>query len=468
MSGLTTRWVRRLVLGVAALALVGILAAAGPLVGVPNLLSWWTKSADKPATPGADESPVERVPGQPDALQLPPDVVERLGIRTIKARRATEPRTLDLSGKLALDTNQLARVHARFPGEVVEIEKVPDPTRSGGPTRFRELRPGDRVEAGQLLAVVWSKDLGEKKSELVDALSQLRLDRAQLEHMASAAASGALSESALRDARRRVESDMIAVARAERTLRSWRLTEQEIEDIRAEAERLSQRKEARTPANEKDWAKVEVRARIGGTVVERNVTPGDIVDTSTDLFKVADLGTLAVWADAYEEDLPALLALPPERMTWTIRLVADPDAEPLHGPIDYIGEIIDPIQHTALVTGRVNNPQGRLRAGQFVTARVELQPAPDEMAVPTAALIEDGQSSIVFVQENPARPVYTRRRVVVVRRLRGSVILRGWLTPAQERRGLQTVRPGELVVRSGAVELNKALEELQDEARGKE
>ena len=40
----------------------------------------------------------------------------------------------------------------------------------------RPLRHGDKVTVKQLLAVIWSKDLGEKKSELVDALSQLRLD----------------------------------------------------------------------------------------------------------------------------------------------------------------------------------------------------------------------------------------------------------------------------------------------------
>jgi membrane fusion protein, heavy metal efflux system len=435
---------------------------------MPNVLGWWKKPAANPAAAGAEESPVERVPGRPDAVRLPADVVERLRIRTVEAQRASQPRTLELSGRLALDTNQLARVHARFPGEVVEIEKVPDPTRPGSPTRFRDLRPGDRVEAGQLLAVVWSKDLGEKKSELVDALSQLRLDRAQLERVEAVAASGAFSESALRDARRKVEADTIAVAKAERTLRSWRLMEEEIDAVRAEAEQLSQRNGTRAREKEKDWAKVEVRSRVGGTVVERNVALGDIVDTSTDLFKVADLGTLAVWADAYEEDLPALLALSPEHITWTVRLKADPDAEPLHGTIDYVGEIIDPNQHTALVTGRVNNRLGRLRAGQFVTARVELPPAADEVTVPTTALIEDGQSSILFVQEDPAHPLYARRRVVVVRRLRGSIVLRGKLTPAQERRQLQSMRPGELIVRSGAVELNKALEELQDEARGKE
>src|SRR5262249_52499021 len=157
---------------------------------------------------------------------------------------------------------------------------------------------------------------------------------------------------------------------------------------------------------EKDWAKVEVRARFPGTILEKNVAEGDIVDTATDLFKVADLSRLAVWADAYEDDLPALLApltpapLPPgERgrgegqRRCPIRLKADPEVPAQEGEFSHISDVIDPTQHTALVTGHVDNRDGRLRAGQFITATVELPAAPDEVVLPAGAVIQDGRSS---------------------------------------------------------------------------
>src|SRR5206468_9128358 len=46
-----------------------------------------------------------------------------------------------------------------------------------------ELRFGDFVHKGQLLAVVWSKDLGEKKSELVEGIARLRIDEEKLENL---------------------------------------------------------------------------------------------------------------------------------------------------------------------------------------------------------------------------------------------------------------------------------------------
>jgi cobalt-zinc-cadmium efflux system membrane fusion protein len=451
------------VLAVVVLA-VGALAAAIPLFGLPKSLPWAKRAPAESAPAGESTSPAESVPGRPDALRLPPDVVRALRIQIIEAQPATQPQTLELSGRLAIDANHLARVHARFGGEVVEIARVPDQGRPGGQTVLRSLRVGDLVEENQLLAVIWSRDLGEKKSELIDTLSRLHLDQEILERLQKLLQQGATSERAVFEAERAVESDRIAVDRVERTLQSWRLTESEIAALHAEAKRYRDRKTRPERVEDKAWARVEVRARLAGTILERNVTVGDIVDTTTDLFKIADVRTLAVWADAYEEDLPALLGLPLDQRTWMVRLKAEPHLEPLLGTIDYIGEIVDPTQHTALVVGRVDNRGGRLRAGQFITAILSLPPAPDEVLIPITGLIEDGRASIVFVHEDPAKPEYALRRVVVRRRLPDAVTVRSRLSPAQTRQGLQAVRPGERVVQKGALQLKKALEELQTAA----
>src|SRR5207237_6482748 len=101
-----------------------------------------------------------------------------------------------------------------------------------GRTVIRPLRFGDKVEKEQILAVVWSKDLGEKKSELVAGLSQLRLDEDNLKNMELYRAS--LPERSLREAQAKVKADVIAVEKARHTLRSWRLTEEEIKAIEEE------------------------------------------------------------------------------------------------------------------------------------------------------------------------------------------------------------------------------------------
>lgn len=404
-------------------------------------------------------SQAELVPNQRDALRVPADVVKALGIETAAARFPEHPRGLVLSGSLALDTNLLAHVHTRFVGEVVELGTVTDAQGASG-TVIRPLRFGDVVEEGQILAVLWSSDLGEKKSEYVDSLSNLRLEKETLARLEALFRDQSVPERSVREARRDVESAQIAVARVERTLRSWRLTDADIAAIRQEAEAVSGAEVRRDPDREKAWARVELRAPLAGTVLEVNLAVGDIVATDTDLFKIADMRRLRVWANLYEEDLPTLLALP-RPIPWTIRLKADPEAPPIVGVVEQIGDIIDPNQHTALVVGEVENPDGRLRAGQFITARVELPPDPSEVEVPISALVEDGQESIVFLQPEASQPVYALRHVVVARRSGASAYLRAGSPGAAGAESAGSPRAGDRVVISGAVELRAALTSLQ-------
>jgi cobalt-zinc-cadmium efflux system membrane fusion protein len=455
----------------------GVIGAAG-LVGAALVAFNFFQEKQVAAEPAPAEvraAQAELVEGRPDTIRLPADVVTRLGVKTQGAKPALERRPLELSGSLAFDSNRLARVHTRFGGEVVDLGRVADTdsplatAAAGHPVRF-----GDRVAKDQLLAVVWSKDLGEKKSELVDSLSQLRLDQETLARLEELGKSGATSEANIRQARRNYEADLTAVARAERTLRVWRLPEAEIDAVKDEAERIRQRKGQRDKDKERDWARVEVRAPLAGVIVEKNLNIGDIVDTSQDLFRIADVSRLAVWAHAYEENLPALLALPPQDRTWEVRLKAEPNAPAIKGTIEEIGYVLDPNQHTALVMGHVENRQaerpaggggeGPLRAGQFVTATVSLPPPSGVVAVPATALVEDGKDSIVFVQENPARPEYTLRRVAVEARFSKNILVRSRPSAGAGGVELEPLAKDELVVVQGAVELKAALEDLKSTA----
>src|SRR5262249_12069843 len=144
-----------------------------------------TDSAPKPP-PAKPPCGVER--GAEDMLSVPPDVVRSLGIKTTPAKAADRPRNLPaLQGTLGWDINRLTRVYSPFPGIVVSLGttdggETEKPFADAGP---RALQNGDRVEANQLIAIVWSKDLGEKKSELIDAVSQLKVNQDTLTRLKS-------------------------------------------------------------------------------------------------------------------------------------------------------------------------------------------------------------------------------------------------------------------------------------------
>jgi membrane fusion protein, heavy metal efflux system len=453
---------------------VFVLPALG-MPGLPNLLAGKSQSKQPLSTGQAAPPAVEAVPGNPNALRIPADVHEKLGVQVAVVDRAKAPRPLELAGSLAFNADRLARIHTRFAGEVVQIADYEGP--GNGLASHRPLRFGDEVKENQLLAVVWSRDLGEKKNDLVDALSQLRIDEDSLAKLEKLYEQGGTPEATVRQWRRNVESDRNAVNRYERTLRVWRLTDKEIKEIYDEADRILERGGKHDKDKEKSWARVEVRAPFDGTIVEKNVNVNEIVDTTADLFKVANLGRLTVWAHAYEEDLPALRSLK-KPIEWTIFFKSDPEAKPVTGNLQEIGSVIDPAQRTALLMGWVDNPDRTLRAGQFITATINVPPPGDVVAVPIGAVVEDGRDSIVFVQPDSAKLEYVMRRVAVTARFADYCYVRSEPTycdataaaavgPFAVRAPLtQAVRPGERVVTRSALEMQAALEDLRTKGRG--
>jgi cobalt-zinc-cadmium efflux system membrane fusion protein len=387
---------------------VAVALVAGVLFGLP-LLRAWTQPANANEERAAAPADHGVTAVGTESLQVPQKVKDKLKIRT-EAVTDAKPRMLELRGSLTFDLQELARIKSRFPGEVDRIEDA-DPVARGekGESVMRPLRPGDFVKKGQRLAILWSKDLGEKKSELVNALSQLYLDQATLKEIEEGVRKGIIPEQRAREQRQQVESDLVAVDRARRTLESWRLTDDEIKEIEDEALRIRERQGKRDPQKRKDWPRVDIVSPIEGAIVEKNVVKGDFVnDVTMDLFKVANIDHLAVWVHAYEEDLPAIQAYEEQlqqqgkAIPWKIRLRNDAGFTPVQGQVTRIGLVVDPVQHSIIVEGTVDNKDHRLRIGEAVVATIALPPAKGEVSIPIGALVEDGKESIVFVVSSGA------------------------------------------------------------------
>jgi membrane fusion protein, heavy metal efflux system len=459
---------------------LAVLAAGAFLFGVP--IPGLTASGNEKTVPAPAPLGVELVPSTPHTLLVPEDVRTALGIRKGKADAVavaavpSESRPLVLAGSTELDPARLARIRVRFtPAEMVEIGTVVDSSRTtSSTTELRELRPGDRVKKGYVLAVLSSVDVGSKKNDLIDALLQLAVDQDAFDRVEKGAVSGAVPEAVVVAARNAVERDHNNVGRAANTLKNWGIPEEDIDAARKEAEEIGKRKGKRDPAKDALWPRVVLKAPQDGTVVECNVAPGEtIVDNTLNLFQIAQVDRLLVLVNAPEDELPALVKLGPAERRWTVRTAGA--AAGLEGPITDIGYRIDPNQHSAVLKGRVENPEDRLRAGQYVTATVRLPPPEDVVEIPTGALADDGKQTAVFVQTGAKPGVYTLRRVEVVQRFDRTVFVRSKfadgkaeqpLTPAEKEDGLlprHVLEPGEKVITSGVLELKKELEDRESE-----
>jgi cobalt-zinc-cadmium efflux system membrane fusion protein len=473
------------------LLILVVLAAFAMVTGALPMPShgvgmWQRAPAENdPASPKPSLLGVELVKGQPHTLFVPEDVRKALGIRknnvdlVAVAKKATHLRPLVMPGSTALDPARIYRIRARFApspssAEVVEIAKVrDDPVPTGKlESVFREIRSGDRVQKGDLLAVFQSVDVGTKKNDLIDAIYQLKLDQEILK--AAEAKAQFVPDVFLWNARRNVQGDINTINRAVSTLRTWGIPEADIQAVRDEAEQVKKRQGKHDPSKDALWARVELRAPDDGVIIERNVSLHEIVaDNTTNLFQIAKVDRLSVFANVPEDDLPALEALPTAQRRWTVKTVG---SDPIAGSIDDISYLIDPNQHTAVVKGHIDNKEGKLRAGQFITATVELPAPPDVVEVPADAVVDDGQQCVVFVQTDAAKQYYTMRRVELTHRFDKTVFVRSkpfnkaeQLTPEDEELGMlrkEPLRSGERVLQTGVGELKAALLDKESERNG--
>jgi multidrug efflux pump subunit AcrA (membrane-fusion protein) len=483
-----TGWLKNVAVTAAFLTALGAFLVFVGIVQAP-WKTWAAASVPLPSRPAGPLPGVELVGDH--TIAIPEEVRKSLGILkgttelVAVAQPPAQTQSLVLPGSTALDPARLYRIRARFaPARVVEIAPVIDEVASAkaGETKFRELRPGDRVKKGDLLGVFYSVDCGNKKSDLTDAISQRYLDEEILEKAQAGFLKGALPEVFMLNAQRNVEADRGAETRAVNHLRTWDIPEAEIQACYDEAAKLSKlhgkERDLKRVENNKQWPRVELRAPDDGVVVECNIAKDEmIVDGTVNLFQVARVDRLLVLANAPEDNLPTLnTVMKTTDHKWTVSTVGAESKAAIDGTIDAVSYLIDPMQHTAVVKGHIDNPGELLRAGQFISATVPIPPPKGVVEVPSTAVSEDGQTCTVFVQPDPNKAVYIMRRVQLTHRMGPKVFVRSEpfankeeaLPPEEEALGLpprEPLRPGERVLTTSVGELKAFVLEKESEKK---
>jgi cobalt-zinc-cadmium efflux system membrane fusion protein len=445
----------------------------GIIVGVFFFLR--AREKQKAAVPEQTEVPPVRLAANaPDTLELVPQTRDAMGVQVAEVKASPRTAPLKLFGWLYLEGSRLAHVQTVFIGRAVEVGQ----TVENGQTRA--LQPGDKVEEKQILAKLWSKEIGEKKSDLVDALSKLRWHENTLQRLN--ASIGAVPRKDVFEAQQNIRSDTIEIERLRRTLRSWQIPDDELAAIETEAERIIAKsqstqvqqtaaamtdfavgpsfKPSEQMALDRTWAELDIVSPMTGVILEKNFTVGDNIfpEPTQDMFKIADLSRLGVMAHVYEEDLPKLVALPPDERRWKVELLAEPGVPPRDGSFERIGNVIDINQHTAIVKGWLDNPDGKLRVGQFVSATIELPNPTGLVMVPLSSLIDDGSRTYMFFATDETKTRFKVREVKVARRGAMMALLESQPAADTSREAKpQPVMVGEPVVTSGAMELFSAL-----------
>jgi len=332
---------------------------------------------------GQADSPL--LPGE---LRVHPDLVRGGQIHIEPVQTTVEVTAVRTSGKAAFNQERLSYVSSPLVGRVLEIR----------------ARPGAYVEAGQILAVIDSPELATASSEFIKARADLVLAQRTQELARQLWDAKAMARKDVQKAEDELLKATTEVRRDRERLLSLGIPDAVL-DRPLEALHVQ--------------SLFNLTAPIGGTVVERTLTLGQIVggDPAQHLYVLADLSELWVTADVYEKDLR--LVHPGEEVS--IHAAAWPQEQFL-GHIDYVVDTVDTNSRTVKVRLTVANGRLLLKPEMFVTATIQAPARNTALTVPAAAVHGEGSAQpYVFTAVDDHR--FLRRPVSLGARMDDRIVI---------------------------------------------
>jgi Cu(I)/Ag(I) efflux system membrane fusion protein len=297
-------------------------------------------------------------PGVVSRVQLSPYRVALAGIQTAKVEYRPLTKEIRAVGFVEFDERKLARISARVTGKS-RIEKL-----------FVNVT-GQHVNKGDPLAVLYSPDLVVTVRNLLDAQSA-------------------------------GNQDLVRAARER--LRLWGLEDDQI---------------AALVKNGQPVRQVTLRAPISGHVIKKYQAEGEYVEEGARLFDLADLSTVWVEAQVYEDDLAFLK----EGLTVTATTKAFP-GRAFRGELAFVQPHLDTATRTVRVRFDVDNRKHELRPGMYAAVKLQVPTARLDLFATTlredwaATLAADGAAQALAAPVAPstgasllwAAPRYTLRQ----------------------------------------------------------
>jgi cobalt-zinc-cadmium efflux system membrane fusion protein len=311
--------------------------------------------------------------GEERAVQLTPEAVRAAQFETAEA--ATRPLTLAVTapGRIAFTSTGVAYVAPRVAGRIESID----------------VKLGDRVKKGAVLAHVESSDLGRARADYLAAATRARVAEANFRREKELLGKGITSEREMREAESAAAGARADLNAAEAWLHTLGVTDDDMA-----AMKLDEHPSAKFPA----------RSPIDGTVVEIQATLGQSVESNTTIFTVGDLSNLWVLIDAAESQL-ASLATGQEAVVTVPAL----PGRTFGGRIEHIGDVVEEKSRTVHVRVAVPNRERLLKPGMFATAEISATSgtvsagAAPRVVVPREAVQVLGTEKVVFVPDGEGR-----------------------------------------------------------------
>ncbi len=280
-----------------------------------------------------------------EGIPLSSDAIAVANIRFAVAERRKAEKVLRLPAVVAPDERKLLRLTSHVPSARIESLYV----------NFE----GAFVRKGEPVAKIYSPEIIAAHRELLIALQ---------------------------------EKQPVLLETIRQKFRNWKFTEEQI----AQLERTKQLQST-----------IEILSPVTGHVLKLNMREGDHPMEGAVIMEIADLSTVWVWLDVYEQDLPLITVGMPVSFQF--------DAVPgkiFKGTVAYIEPTVNEKTRSVPVQVVIPNPALQLRPGMYGVATVHIQQSPT-LVIPKSAVLWTGERSLVYVkaEEQPDRVIVVPREV---------------------------------------------------------
>lgn len=275
-------------------------------------------------------------------VELSPERMQSIGVRTGRIEYKTISSDIRATGTVDVDERRVAYVQTRYPGWVKDV---------------LVKATYQLVKKGQPLFTIYSPELVASEQEyLLAKVNAQRVGQSSVEGVSSGA------DTLLRSARDR--------------LLQWSISDSDISKLEASGKPLT------------DFT---FASPVSGYVIERMVLPNAYVQPETRLYTIADLSSVWVNGQVFQEDAGKLKPGAPAEVTV--------DAYPsrtFHARVEQVLPQVDPATRTLRVRLAMPNPNLLLKPGMFVNVRLRA-PLGRQLFVPASAVLQDGNRQVVFV-----------------------------------------------------------------------
>lgn len=272
-------------------------------------------------------------------------------VQTYKVTNKDPIYKINLTGKIAADERKLKSLTADFSGR---IEKL-----------YVDFT-GERILKGSRLGTIYSSELISAQKELLETYKNKEVNP--------------LLYNAVRE-----------------KLKLWNLTEEQINSIEE---------------NQKVLTEIDFYSTMDGIVMNKNVSKGDYVNKGDIIFEIADLSSVWVLIDAYENDI-SLLKIG-DNISFIIPSLPGKSYE---AKISFIDPIINDLTRTASVRAQVQNSNYLLKPGMFVNAEINSKrnnsSLNNSLLIPKSAVLWTGLRSVVYVKVEENSSSFEMREVVL-------------------------------------------------------